>query len=288
MQYVIITNTINRPAALVERSLRASLDQKVRPVKVILVDQNDTPLALPEGITFNEIFQRSTVKHRSVSAARNSVVIPDEAEWIFFCDDDGYPDKKYSSLLQNIIDANPDVDIIAGSIIREDNNSYYTLRQRKGGKLNKFSNTKLLMGSNFVVRKDIFNELHRFDEHFGAGSYWGSGEETDFCWNAFFAKKKMLYCDELKVYHVPPFQDSINEGFKKSFRYGVGKGALVYKWLFRKKKVIVLYEMLEMSLVPVILMLRGIVTLKLSRVTSNIAALSGRLYGLLKAAVKGL
>jgi len=287
LQYTIITNTIKRPIKLVEKSLRNSLKQKISPVKVILIDQNDPPLHLPADIVSNPLFEQRCVTHQSVSAARNSAAVPDGAEWIFFCDDDGYPVEDYSVLLEDLIIKNPDTDIFAGSIIRDDNNSYYTLRHKQGGELNTFRNTKLLMGSNFVVRKNVFDELGRFDENFGAGSYWGSGEETDFCWKAFFANKKMIYSDGLKVYHVPPFQESLKEGFSKSFKYGVGKGALVYKWLFKKKKIIVLYELLEMSVVPFILMLRGLFTLKPSLISSNIASLAGRVYGLIKAASKG-
>ena len=141
----------------------------------------------------------------------------------------------------------------------------------------------MLMGSNFVVRRSVFEELGKFDERFGAGSFWGSGEETDFCWKAYFAKKEMEFFKELIVYHVPPFQESVKTGFRKSFNYGVGKGALVWKWLFREHKVVVVYELLEMFIIPFILMLRALLTFKFSVVTNNFAAIAGRLTGLVKA-----
>lgn len=143
------------------------------------------------------------------------------------------------------------------------------------------------MGSNFVIKSDVFNRLGRFDENFGAGSYWGSSEETDLCWKAFFEGVNMEYFPQLEVYHVPPFQESVRKGFIKAFKYGIGKGALVYKWLFKKKKIIVTYELLEMMIVPFIQMLRGIFVLKFQLIPNSIATISGRLFGLLKAFFAG-
>ena len=84
------------------------------------------------------------------------------------------------------------------------------------------------MGSNFVIKTSTFEKLGRFDESFGVGSYWGSSEETDFCWKAFFNKVPMEFFSELKVFHVPPFNESIKKGFVKSFNYGIGKGRISF------------------------------------------------------------
>jgi GT2 family glycosyltransferase len=139
------------------------------------------------------------------------------------------------------------------------------------------------MGSNFVIRASTFEKLGRFDEDFGVGSYWGSSEETDFCWNAFFNDVPMEFFAELKVYHIPPFNESIKKGLVKSFNYGIGKGALVYKWLIKKRKIIVLYEFGEMLILPFLISLMGIIKLKPQLIATNIAALAGRLFGFIKA-----
>jgi GT2 family glycosyltransferase len=229
------------------------------------------------------LFERKKVNYKSVASARNSIIIPNEANYIFFCDDDGYPSENYSEILRNLIMKFPDNKIFAGSIIREDTNEYYSLRHKKGGSLKKFRNTKNLMGSNFVIKTSTFNKLGRFDENFGVGSYWGSSEETDFCWNAYFNKVPMEFFPELKVYHLPPFNESIKKGFVKSFKYGIGKGALVYKWLIKKRKLIVLYEFGEMLIMPFLLSLLGIIKLKPQLIATNSASLAGRLVGFIKA-----
>ena len=283
MKYIAVVNTINRPPHLVERCLNALLEQKISPIKVILIDQNENELELSKRITDNPIFARSKVNYKSVSAARNSIVIPEGTDWIFFCDDDGYACDDYSETLQNLINKFPDFEIFAGSIIREDTNEYYSLRHKKGGSLNKFRNTKNLMGSNFVIKVSTFNGLERFDQNFGVGSYWGSSEETDLCWNAFFNKVPMEFFEELKVYHIPPFNESIKKGFIKAFKYGVGRGAMVYKWLIEKRKIVVLYEFGEMIILPFFLSLLSILKLKPQLIATNFAALVGRLTGFIMA-----
>lgn len=283
MNYIIVTNTYKRPIELVIRSISASLTQKITPKKVILIDQNNPELKLPEYISSNELFLRINTDKKSVSAARNSLTIPENIDWIFFCDDDGYPCGDYSEKLEILIKKNPEMEIFAGSIIREDNNDYYTLRHKKGGSMKYFRYTKNLMGSNFVIKADIFLKLGKFDESFGVGAYWGSSEETDFCWHAYFAGVKMEYFPELKVFHVPPFNLSVKTGFTKAFSYGVGKGALVYKWLIKKRKLKVLFEFVEMFIVPVLQSVRSIFILKPQLILTNIAAVSGRIYGFIKA-----
>lgn len=283
MKYVIVTNTINRPVELVERCISASLNQKIQPLKVILIDQNKTPMEFHKDILSNPLFEVQKVDCLSVSAARNNLKIPPEAEWIFFCDDDGYPCEDYSERFLKIISENENLKIVAGSIVRDDNNEFYSLRHKKGGSLKYFRNTKNLMGSNFAVKVKTFLELGKFDENFGVGSYWGSSEETDFCWNAYFNNIKMEYFPELKVYHVPPFNESAKGGIKKAFNYGIGKGALVYKWLVKKKKLKVVFEFIEMFLVPVVQSIRGIIFFKPQLIATNIAAVIGRIYGFIKA-----
>jgi GT2 family glycosyltransferase len=134
------------------------------------------------------------------------------------------------------------------------------------------------MGSNLVVKKSTFEKLGRFDEQFGAGSYWGSSEETDFAWKAYFQKAPMEYFPELVVYHIRPYAEALWPSMKKAFRYGKGKGALVVKWL-KKGEPIVLLEFGEMFLIPWIQFLRGLLTFQFSLIPINLWAMIGRGWG---------
>jgi GT2 family glycosyltransferase len=281
MKYIIVTNTFKRPTHLVERSVRSSLNQKISPLSVILLDQNIQPLVLSDEIKSNPLLNHTSINTTSVSVARNSLVPPKETEWIIFCDDDGFLKEDYSVILESIINRNETIEILAGSIIRDDNFEFYTLRQKKGGSLKKFFNCKLLMGSNLVVKRSTFEKLGRFDSEFGAGSYWGSSEETDFAWKAYFAKVPMEYFPELIVYHIRPYAENLWPSMKKAFRYGKGKGALVVKWL-KKGQFLVLLELGEMFILPWVQFARGILTFQLSLIPINMSSMLGRIWGVLK------
>lgn len=265
---------------LVERSLRASLGQDSSAKYVYFIDQNDTKLKLDQTIENDKRFHHFHVVTNCVSTARNSVVIPDDVDWVFFCDDDGYPMDGYLSKLNSVISENPQVEIIAGSIVRDDNFEFYSPRHQIGGDINQFRNTKLLMGSNFSCLADVFKNLDGFDEKFGAGSFWGSGEETDFAWKAFFANKHMLYEKELKVFHVRPYAQSFQQNVSKAFRYGIGKGALVSKWLFKMKKLTVIYELSEMTAVPLLQVVKALITFRWISIPVYLSSLISRYIGM--------
>jgi len=280
MDYIILTNTFRRSIDLVERSLKSSLNQKIEPQKVILIDQNDPPLELSKELKGNPLLEVQYVNTASVSKARNLARKP-ACDWYVFCDDDGYMNEGYSEVLGKVLSTNNYLDIVAGSIIRDDNFEFYSPRHAIGGNLNNFRFTKLLMGSNFAVKEKVFHDLGGFDEEFGIGGKWGSGEETDFAWKAYFNKIPMLYEKDLVVYHIKPYAGDLKHSVNKAFIYGVGKGALICKWL-RKGKLIILYEILEMEIIPLWLILKAIFTINFREVLISSASLAGRNLGILK------
>ena len=275
----VIINTIRRPKELVEKSLKAALSQSGI-TEVILVDQNNPALALSPGIAEHAKLRIQNCVVPAVSQARNAARYAPDTDWIIFCDDDGYLADGYCAALLQQIAKHPETDIFAGSILRTDNHRFYTRRQAVGGNLNYFFFTKLLMGSNFAVKRTVFEALNKFDPEFGAGAKYGSSEETDFAWNAHFSRKNMRFSPELIVFHPPPFQGDLDSEIAKAYRYGEGKGALVAKWLFRKRKWVVLIELVEMLLFPKIKILFSILTLRSNSTRLQWASLMGRWDGL--------
>jgi GT2 family glycosyltransferase len=287
LKYIISVNSYKRPVEIVERCLRACFVQRIPPIEIVLIDQNEPALELSSDIIAHPLFRYLRIPVSGVSEARNNLPINSEAEWIFFCDDDGYPAEDYSDRMLRILAQNPALEIIAGSIVDYTTNNFYTERHSAGGKLMKFRNTKILMGSNLLVKPGAFIALGKFDEQFGTGSLYGSSEETDFCWKAYFAKTPMEFFRELQVYHPPPLTMNMKKEFVKSFRYGVGKGALVYKWLVKRGKLLALYEFWEMLfIVPVYKTIKSIITLQPNLLTSTIAAVAGRVSGFIYAAYR--
>jgi hypothetical protein len=278
LKITIITNTIRRPIELVEKSVRSSLSQN-ESVSVILMDQNQHVLKFSLEVQSNPRFKHMHCQVPSVSMARNRADYAVDTDWIVFCDDDGYLVEGYIKKLLLLIDEFPEVEVFSGGIKRIDNGEFYSKRHAIGGDMKWFWNAKLLMGSNFVIKKEVFEELGKFDELFGAGAPYGSSEETDLAWNAFFHQKKMRYSPELIVNHVPPFASDLNAEIKKSFRYGVGKGALVRKWIF-KGEIKVFFELFEMLILPLLRAPIFVLTLKFKEMFILFSAFFGRLKGL--------
>ncbi len=273
MNFTIVTNSYQRDLILVERSLRASLSQNPSATSVIFIDQNAKRLKLSEDLVSNKNLQHLMVEANCVSKARNSFPIPENTDWLLFCDDDGYPAPNYIKTF---------LEIIAGSIVRDDNGEFYTPRHKIGGSLKNFRHTKLLMGSNFACKAQTFKRLGGFDEMFGAGSYWGSGEETDFAWKAYFAKVPMEYFPQLIVYHIKPYAGDFQHSLNKAFYYGVGKGALVAKWLFKNKKPIVLFEAVEMIIVPFLQIMMSLLLFRWKMTRIYFSTIKGRITGLIR------
>ena len=278
IKFTIITNTIRRPIELITKSIEASLAQN-ESASVVLVDQNIQPLHFIDSIKMNPRFKHIHHVVPSVSKARNYAEYAVDTDWLIFCDDDGYLENSYLKNLLRLIEEFPEVEIFAGGIKRIDNSDFYSKRHALGGDMKYFMNTKLLMGSNFVIKRSVFEELGKFDEKFGAGAPYGSSEETDLAWNAFFHHKRMRYSPELVVFHVPPFTGNAKNEIEKAFRYGQGKGALVRKWL-SLGYFTVLYEVVEMVLLPVLKAPIFLLMFKFLEARIQLAALSGRLKGL--------
>jgi hypothetical protein len=282
VSYAIVINSYKRPLELVERAIRSGLRQKPPPSQLILIDQNQEKLTLSPELAKNPRLVHQMCLESCVSRARNTLVVPEGVEWIFFCDDDGFAHPDYSDRMQKILAKNRNLKILAGSILRDDTLQPYSLRHAKGGSLAQFYNSKNLMGSNFCVRAETFDQLGRFSDDFGAGGYWGSGEETDFCWKAYFATipVPMEYFPELIVYHVKPYNNTMRANIKKAFTYGKGKGALVAKWLIFERKLPVFYELIEMLLLPWFHLVRMILKGNAHEAAIPFASLAGRIYGI--------
>jgi GT2 family glycosyltransferase len=277
LRFAIITNTIRRDRELVEKSLRASLSQ-AGVDQVILVDQNASTLKISDDLLSQARLQVLPILVPAVSQARNRAVYP-AVDWLIFCDDDGYMAHDYVEKLKALLALQPKLEVICGSIKRIDTGDFYSKRHALGGDMSRFWNTKLLMGSNFAVKRETFEALGKFDEAFGAGAKYGSSEETDFAWNAYFNFHRMTFAPELVVFHVPPFEGAFWPEMKKAFRYGRGKSALIRKWLF-KGHVTVFFELVEMLIVPILRAIQFLLTFKLKELAIQFAAVVGRICGL--------
>lgn len=279
VEYAGIINTIDRDTQMVERSLRSFLNQNPPPNRLYLIDQNSTPITLSNDLNLNPRLIRMNHRVPSVGLARNFIPESEDTPWLVFCDDDGFLANDYMEQFKLTLDNNPNLELIAGPYINETDGKYYSIRHSMPAKLSSAFGSKLMLGSNFCIRATTYNKIGRYDGRFGPGSKWPSSDETDLVWRAISQKVKMKYVPTLKVFHPPAFSGTTLKSTKKAYWYGIGKGALVAKWIFERPSWLGYWELIEMNIIPLLNIFRGALSLNLKQIPIQIASIFGRYKG---------
>ena len=216
-----IINTYNRAPDILGACIASIQSQEPADYAIVVVDQNQEPLTLG-------ILGTTVVHHpdRCISVARNAGVGSVEAEWYVFLDDDGtLRAGAIAALLSVIDDPAEDWDIAGGKVFVRGTGETYCIRQNiSRGRLS-FIMLNAIMGGILAIRGRVFQELGGFDERFGIGAAWWSGEETDFTVRAYRRGKKVLFLPTFAMDH--PNAGEMDDAKVKN--YALGKGALVRK-----------------------------------------------------------
>ncbi len=105
---------------------------------------------------------------------------------------------------------------------------------------------------------EVFAAVGGYDPRLGPGTSLPSSEEADLCWRVLAAGTPARYAPELVIHHPPMHAADARAAARKAYHYGLGKGALAAIWLFERRHRYGLFEYLEMTLVPVGSLLRGL------------------------------
>lgn len=161
-----------------------------------------------------------------LSKARNIGLPHVSAQLVAFPDDDcWYPSYFWESAIRFFEHAK--VGVISTHVMDPGNGLSYGARpnhgvvQIRGGNLYSLPiSVGIIINCSIVPIREIY-----FDEMFGAGTTFGSGEETDMLSRVIKNYPGSLYVGHLSVYH--PVSRSTGEfSLSKSFLYGIGFGAL--------------------------------------------------------------
>jgi GT2 family glycosyltransferase len=254
LSFSIIINSYGRDSSSISKTLIQA--KKSNPFEIILIDQNTNNLQ----ITVDDV-KYFHFPEKAISQARNFAANNAQGNWLVFLDDDALLDENSIKSLNTYLSVNQD-QVIGGKImVSENSTEYYSKRQKLSSGPISFLNLKAVMGGLFAVEKETFIQIKGFDPHFGIGGKFPSSEDTDFVWKAYFDKKKIGFCSDFYALH-PRSSNISNE---KALQYGIGKGAMVAKWIKTKKKYLCLFEFFEMLIVP---LLKG-----------NLSSLRGRIIG---------
>lgn len=230
MIFSLITATVGRVEEI--RTLCNSLFQQTfKDFELYIVDQNEHRLV--ESIVND--FKNELVIHyirnaqKGLSLNRNIALREATGMFIGFPDDDCYyaPDtleKVYASF-----EKDHNALFVATSTygIKTKQPQHTSLRD----KLYKQDVLKTCISYNIFVR----NNSIMFDERLGVGTYFSSGEETDYLYAQFKTKRDYgVFCKEASVYHPETFLLDSKVELNKIYRYSIGFAALQKKdWLVR-------------------------------------------------------
>lgn len=124
------------------------------------------------------------------------------------------------------------------------------------------------------LRREVVETIGGFDETLGlgAGTPWGSGEETDLLLRAYTAGHRILIVPT-QVYHPPLLPDFRRESRRKIYRYSLGTGRVLRQ---RRRPA---PEAAGMLLKPAVAALAWAALGRPRRAANQIAMLRGRLTG---------
>ena len=111
---------------------------------------------------------------------------------------------------------------------------------------------KYCISYNVFVRKDL---SVLFDERLGVGSFYGSGEETDYLWMLLRTHDTGAFLEGVYIHH--PHNDA-SDNYRRAYSYGLGFGALFKKEIVYRKH----YSYLSLYLYHLLRTIGGLIVSK--------------------------
>lgn len=269
----IIIATVNRPK-LVQKCID-SIAARSGEVEIVVIDQSDFKMR----IKAQENLKTFSMPRLGLSAARNKGIELSCGSIVAFVDDDAYLHPNYLQVISEFMNKNSGADAVAGRVIIEDTEIPYAHTQNGASRKLKRGDWMSILGGNLVFRRSTLKKIGVFDERFGSGSRWGSGDESDYFFRMIKAGMWVTYLPELIVYHPREDRGHTSTSLcKKLYGYGKGQGALFAKHLCASDWTPMMYWIWSISK-PLIRMLQYAVMGKTELTKVQIEILRGRFSG---------
>lgn len=234
----IVVCTRNR-TKLLSRCLGALASQEGS-FEVLIVDESDTPASIPDDVRFRRIPNAEG----GLAAGRNAGVHAAMGDVVAFFDDDSIPDPGYVRAIEKVFDEDPNLAAVAGRILTlEDGRPYARVHDSIPRELGRGGWLRF-MGGNFAIRCTVMDSVGPFDERFGAGRRWASGEETDYFFRLLYQSCRITYEPAAIVRHPREEVDAAPRELRvKLLAYGRGQGAVIARHLidFANYRMVVMF-----------------------------------------------
>ncbi|HNX28809.1 MAG TPA: glycosyltransferase [Syntrophomonadaceae bacterium] len=229
-QFSLITSTLNRTRQL-ENFLQHLDRQTWRNFEYIIVDQNDDDRLVPIINKYRENFAIMHIHSaKGVSRGRNTGIKVISGDFVAFPDDDCWYEDDLLERATDLFIKHPDIDMISGRTIDAKGQTSLGKFDKHPGKITKRNVFKRGNTNTFFFRRAVVEKI-AFDESIGvgAGSKWGSGEETDYLLQALAAGFKLYYCPDFTVYHEEPLAQYNDAAIQRGYSYALGMGRVMKK-----------------------------------------------------------
>ena len=192
--------------------------------QVLVVDQSEGRVAEAAPRV-----ERIAVESRGLSHARNRGIAAAQGTWCFFPDDDCTVAPDFTRQCADFIAAHPAADFVCARVEDPSGRPLSPAMGMTGRRLRtprEVMTTGLSAG--LLVHRRVFDRIGTFDERFGVGSLYPSGEESDLMLRAIAAGFRGWYVPQARVFHPDPLavRDAASLE-RRAESYGRGWGALM-------------------------------------------------------------
>ncbi len=208
-------------------------------IKIIIIHQSNSINLFPVFLRNKNIIYKN-IKKQNLSIAKNIGLKLAKSNTIYFLDDDVSINNNYFIDCAKFYKSK-NCDLMFSKIIQKKTLKPLSQNMGKNNKKINFFNLSCCLSSSMCIflknQKKLF-----FDERFGLGAKYGSGEETDYIFKHLKREKVVYYSSKASIYHPEEFSDQNNfsEIYDKFYSYGIGQGAL-YKKNINISKMILVY-----------------------------------------------
>lgn len=163
----------------------------------------------------------SNVRNRMISKneiglgkSRNLAIKESKEDICILADDDLIYEQDYDKIVKEEYKKNKNIDIIC--FLVESNNNKRKVKKMRTSKIGKLRAMRICSCQITFKKNRIVENNIKFDEKFGAGTYYDRGEETIFLWECIDKGLKIKFVNK-KIAHVNQEESTWFKGYDKTF-----------------------------------------------------------------------
>jgi glycosyltransferase involved in cell wall biosynthesis len=261
----------------VAKLIRSLTKQEYHDLELLVVDQNEddrlVKILTDKTALFPIVHLRSKC---GLSHARNVGMAYATGDIIAFPDDDcWYPEKLLTRVVSQF-QTHPRIGGLTGRSEDGQGEASGGCLSRQESRVDVKNVWKKGISYTIFLRSEVCHAVGSFDEELGlgAGTRFGSGEETDYLIRTVKMGFEIHYYPDLIVYHPNPILYDRNH-CNKAFRYGLGMGRVLSK--HRYNLSFNLYTVFR----PFVGAVLSLLTLRIRKAAYHLAIAGGRVSGLM-------